>query len=498
MRKPPPTPQRLHLRVLGPVVARLGDDPLATTRLTQPRHLALLAYLVLARPRGLHARDTLIALLWPDHDDARGRQALRNALHGIRRRLGHDVIVSAGEGLVGVNPALASCDALDLERGLLPADDLRRAEPFQGFHVAGAAAFDHWLSREQARLRGLLAALEARPGAVRAPDLAAPVAREGVHRHDAYALYGRGHYLFLRAAHSGAVGDLQRSRDYFERALALDPTYGAALAGLANFYAVAARREVLRPFRETFATAIAYSHRALAIDASLAIPHVHFGVQALYLDRQFEAAGREFACAVSKEPQYAEGQRFLGVWLGLAGRHDEALAAMETAARLEPDIPHMLSSLGAARLAVGDVAGAEEALRSTLVLDAGHGPARERLLRLLEDADRWAEALAVRRAGAASFRGEAFDAAWRADGAEGYRRLLREAWRQRAEALEAGLIRGDPPSVSDIFAPPVLQLVACLALLGERRKAQAWRLQACAERPILAHWFRALPEARLL
>ena len=93
------------LRVLGPVTVRA--DAASTSRLTQPRHLALLCYLLLARPRGLHARDALIALLWPELDDRRGRQALRNALHGIRRALGPLAILSVGEGLVGVDPAQA-------------------------------------------------------------------------------------------------------------------------------------------------------------------------------------------------------------------------------------------------------------------------------------------------------------------------------------------------------------------------------------------------------
>ena len=111
---------------------------------------------------------------------------------------------------------------------------------------------------------------------VRAPDRLAI-------NSDAYGLYVRGHFLFLRCAHGGSPEELLRSREYFERALALDERYAPAIAGLSNFYAVAARRELLKPFHATFAKAIEYSHHALALDPSLAIPHVHFGVEALYL-----------------------------------------------------------------------------------------------------------------------------------------------------------------------------------------------------------------------
>ncbi len=75
----------LQLRVLGPVTERGDTDPGIITRLTQPRQLAILSYLALSRPRGLHPPDTLVSLLWPHHDEHSGRQALRNALHGLRR-----------------------------------------------------------------------------------------------------------------------------------------------------------------------------------------------------------------------------------------------------------------------------------------------------------------------------------------------------------------------------------------------------------------------------
>jgi DNA-binding SARP family transcriptional activator len=58
----------VHLRVLGPLRAEVVGDTPREARLTQPRPLALLTYLALARPRGPHPRDSLIALLWPEAD----------------------------------------------------------------------------------------------------------------------------------------------------------------------------------------------------------------------------------------------------------------------------------------------------------------------------------------------------------------------------------------------------------------------------------------------
>ena len=465
--------------------------------ITQQRQLALLCYLALARPRGLHERDTLVALLWPDHDESHGRRALRNALYGLRRRLGLNAIISAGEHLVGVDPALVSCDAVDLEKGVASADgkwDGSAPEPFQGLHVRRTAEFDHWLSTERERLRALLAR-HPQPAPARARGVS-PMQLRRPHAADASTMYVRGHYLLLRTAHGGPAADLLLSREYFERAHALDPTFAPALAGLANFYAVAARRGVLMPFHETFAQAIALSEKVLEMDDSLAVPHVHFGVKALYIDDDWERAGAEFDQAVAKEPEYVEGHRFRAVLLGLTQRPEEALAEAELAAALEPDIPQMLSSLAAARIAVGDHPGAEATLRRTLALDPRHPPARARLVRLLEDDGRLDDAVTERLRAPAMHGADAFRTALAEQGAAGYMRVARELLHAEASALEERALANRFTAPDEIFSPPILRLVTLYARLGEWKRVRSWRLVGTAARPGLARWFASIPELR--
>jgi DNA-binding SARP family transcriptional activator len=481
-----------RLSVLGPITIRGDDDASASSRVTQPLHLALLCYLALARPRGLQSRDTLIELLWPEHDAARGRQALRNALYGVRRRLGDKAVVSAGTQLVGLNTAVVSCDALELERGLpwrvgeAPTEE--DFEPMQGFHLGGAPEFDHWLSGERDRLRAL-AMRHSGPTGVRTAS-ADPVRRP--YASDVWVLHAGGHYLFLRSAHGGSPEDLLRSRDYFERALALDAEFAPALAGLSNFYAVAARRGMLTPFQEHFSLAIEVSQQALALDPGLAVPHVHLGVKALYLDDDFERAGIDFETAVRKDPAYAEGHRFYGVWLGLAGRPSDAIHEMEEAAALEPDVPHLQSSLGAARMTTGDHVGAEETLRRTLRLDPRHGAARERLIRLLEDHGRYEEAQREPERPPALPFAEACRAALDESGSA-YERCVRDALRQEADALEERILEGAPASVNDLFAPPMVRLVELYARSGDAKRARRWAMEAKARRPALARWLASIP-----
>lgn len=434
-----------------------------------------------------------MGLLWPGYDQERGRRAIRNALYSLRQQLGADAIISIGETLVGLDPAIVTCDALDLERGGQPRTSMGFPEPFSGLRLDGAEPFEVWLSTERQRLHSLYD--EQSHGSPVPPLTNSSSAMRRPHALSASSMYVRGHYLFLRNAHGGSPKELLQCRDFFERARELDPSFAPALAGLANFYAVAARRGVLTPFHEVFAEAIRLSHEALSLDNSLAIPHVHLAVKALYLDGDWPQAEREFVAAVTKDPEYAEGHRFYGVWLGLAGRYDEARQHMEVAARLEPDIPHMLSSLSAARLACGDRAGAEAALRYTLSIDPHHRPARARLIQLLEESERFEEALVERGIGAV---GDAasFAHAYAENGAEGYNRQLQATLRDEATLLETRLIERHVSTVEDLFAPPIVRLVQLYIKLGDTVRARSWQLQGVAARPALAHWFAAIPELR--
>jgi DNA-binding SARP family transcriptional activator len=148
----------VELKVLGPVSVRGADEAGPHHSLTQPLPLALLCYLALARPRGPHSRDTLVALLWPDADQAGARQGLRNALHRIRAGLGDGLILTEGDASVAVDRSRLACDALrfeDLtaERKWAEALALYSGELLQGFHVGAAPEFERWLDGERVRFR---------------------------------------------------------------------------------------------------------------------------------------------------------------------------------------------------------------------------------------------------------------------------------------------------------------------------------------------------------
>ncbi len=128
--------------------------------LTQPKRLALLAYLAVARPRGFHRRDTLLALLWPEQDRQHARASLRKALHGVRRTLGKEVVAGRGvEDLAVVDDTLR-CDAVAFEAAVeagqfAEAVRLYQGDFLRGFFVTGAPEFERWCEQERSRLRNL-------------------------------------------------------------------------------------------------------------------------------------------------------------------------------------------------------------------------------------------------------------------------------------------------------------------------------------------------------
>ena len=68
--------EMLRFHTLGSFELLEGRPPAVRLIPTQPKRLALLAYLALAQPRGFHRRDTILALFWPELSGEEARRAL--------------------------------------------------------------------------------------------------------------------------------------------------------------------------------------------------------------------------------------------------------------------------------------------------------------------------------------------------------------------------------------------------------------------------------------
>jgi tetratricopeptide (TPR) repeat protein len=134
-------------------------------------------------------------------------------------------------------------------------------------------------------------------------------------------------------------GTARQALEYLRQAVALDPTYAAAWAGLAR---LTVRVNVIPLGRaipeEDFRFALQAAHRAVELDDSLAEGHAFLGaLQAAEFD--FAAAEASFDRAITLEPaRSATRQWRMGLYLWTA-RPAEALVEAERAAAIDPLSP---------------------------------------------------------------------------------------------------------------------------------------------------------------
>lgn len=153
-----------RLKTLGGVSLERDGRPLEG-RATQRRRLALLAYLAAAGERPVR-RDKIVALLWPERDEERGRHSLSQLVWALRRELGEAAIMGGVDEL-RLDPALVQSDVRELRTALEGGAPERAvsiyAGPFlDGFFIDGAPEFDRWMEAERSDLAAAMgAALEA-------------------------------------------------------------------------------------------------------------------------------------------------------------------------------------------------------------------------------------------------------------------------------------------------------------------------------------------------
>lgn len=148
----------LELRVLGTLQLSASDGREVKALVHQAKRAALLAYLATAVPRGLHRRDKLLALFWPEFDEQRARAALSQAIYVLRAMLGEQAVIPRADGAVGLNAELVWCDVGAFEAALDAghAEDalaLYRGDLLDGFFISEASEFERWVEAERARLR---------------------------------------------------------------------------------------------------------------------------------------------------------------------------------------------------------------------------------------------------------------------------------------------------------------------------------------------------------
>jgi Flp pilus assembly protein TadD len=176
----------------------------------------------------------------------------------------------------------------------------------------------------------------------------------GLHRREtgnaeAYDRYLRGREQWSRRT----VEATQSAIQSYQEAIALDPAFAAAYAGLADAYVGNASG---LPPAERFPLAHAAVDRALAIDPDLADAQVALGYLLYRADWKFAESQRALEKAIALDPKNNLAHHHLGQLHKLLGEWPEALAELRRAHELDPHHPRTHVDLAIVLLFLGRVA----------------------------------------------------------------------------------------------------------------------------------------------
>jgi len=155
---------------------------------------------------------------------------------------------------------------------------------------------------------------------------------------EAYRLYLQARYHCYKRTQAG----FEKSIQLFQQALAKDPSYASAYAGLAETYG-------LLPFyggassQDVFPKAKAAALKAVALDDSLAEAHAALGFVLFYGDWDWSGGSRELQRSIELNPSYPTAHHWYAEYLSAMGRHNDAVAEIRRAQELDPLSPLLLA-----------------------------------------------------------------------------------------------------------------------------------------------------------
>ncbi len=129
------------------------------------------------------------------------------------------------------------------------------------------------------------------------------------------------------------------ARRLFEQAIALDPAFARAYAGLAaTYFAAVWHTAWASDGRELQSAALEYARRAVALDDTDHQPHIVLA--SIYQKgRQFDLARRHLDRALALNPNDADGLAERSLMLTCQGEPEAGRASIEAAIRLNPSHP---------------------------------------------------------------------------------------------------------------------------------------------------------------
>ncbi len=160
---------------------------------------------------------------------------------------------------------------------------------------------------------------------------------------EALDAYLRGRYFWNRRTEDG----LRRAAQYFQQAIAADPTYALAYTGLADSYSLlgSVGTDGMPP-NQAMPLAKSAAQKALELDPDLAEGHVSLAYVKLSYDWDLPGAAREFSRALELNPSSATARHWYSHYFMAAGDLPKATGQMREALRLEPLSPSINIGVG--------------------------------------------------------------------------------------------------------------------------------------------------------
>ena len=229
---------------------------------------------------------------------------------------------------------------------------------------------------------------DAMPGMAASLDRLELLLKRGTADPEAYNLYLKGRYFWNRRT----LESCRKAIGYFEQAIARDPGYALAYAGLSDSYVGRAKDEM--------AKAKAAAEKAVALDDHVAEGHAALARALFYHDWNWAGAEREFRRALELNPFYPETHHIYSHFLLPSGRIPESMTASRRALDLDPLSVSMVAHVGWHLVYAGSFEESMPYSRAAIDMDGSFFAARIHLGMALEALGRLDEAIEqFRRAG---------------------------------------------------------------------------------------------------
>jgi serine/threonine protein kinase/tetratricopeptide (TPR) repeat protein len=232
--------------------------------------------------------------------------------------------------------------------------------------------------------------VQALKGKLAAPvTLASGAVSQGTSNSEAYDLYLRGRYLF------GRRGDqaIRKSLKYFDSAIALDPNFARAHAGLAMSASVLPIYSIVST-DSIISIGLRAAERAIELDPRLADAHLALANN-LTADFRWSEAESHFKHALALDSTNATAHQWYGDLIYLSGRPNEAMPSLRRAVALDPNSAVMRNEVGMALAMSGKFEEALAELEHVLELDSAYTFGRTNYAWLLGQTGRVDSALKI-------------------------------------------------------------------------------------------------------